>query len=358
MFNSLRVSEDRGANAQHLGWDKFWRLGEVRFIDEDTGWAAGHLHRIALTSDGGVTWTEQRAEYAGEAGVAWNGIDFKVDGLGLGTANGVVVGSPTVVSSAVVSPPILYTTNGGQSCGWTAPTTLPSGTESMTFNDVTCSGTGTSGNEFWAVGAGVILYSQDAGDNWELISQPETGIEWNGVAFKQPDIGFFVGKKNGQGIAYLLSYADSSSRSWGSALPICWRTSPTGSCEGTPPVLRDVACWNSQVFAVGNGGSVLRYTGAGIFDAVNDAIGLTDRNLLGVQVLPDDSGSFEVFICGNSGVMINRHKEGSMPAVWSRILSRTNTTLSGISFPSFDLGWAIGGDGPATGAQTTVVKYE
>lgn len=65
-------SADRGATWKILSTRHSLPLEEIRFLDEQRGWAVGPLGRILATRDGGESWYEQRAggRRAGVLGIA------------------------------------------------------------------------------------------------------------------------------------------------------------------------------------------------------------------------------------------------------------------------------------------------
>ena len=60
------TSDDEGASWQRAAGMRRTMLTKLAFADDKTGWLVGHDGLIAMTSDGGATWKEQRFAPADE----------------------------------------------------------------------------------------------------------------------------------------------------------------------------------------------------------------------------------------------------------------------------------------------------
>ncbi|MBU8932599.1 MAG: hypothetical protein KOO62_01195 [candidate division Zixibacteria bacterium] len=116
-------------------------LESVHFISVDTGWAVGRAGFIIHTSDGGNTWVSQEANVSLHLG----GVQF------VSADSGWIVGNTGL---------ILFTADGGET--WTEQ----DNTSNYDLTNVKFINNTTG----WAVGlAGTILYTNDAGSNWTML---------------------------------------------------------------------------------------------------------------------------------------------------------------------------------------------
>jgi len=150
-------------------------LYAVMFVDENIGWMVGSIGAIYSSTDGGINWALQnsgttkslKSVYFQNTAIGWS-VGHKDD-------------------QAI----ILKTVNGGQS--WSP--TLPPGIKKL--NSVYFADT----NIGWACGSisstpsdkGVILYTDDGGDNWEVQHIQNNCVELYDIDFVTSSVGWIAG---------------------------------------------------------------------------------------------------------------------------------------------------------------------
>ncbi|MEM7307021.1 MAG: hypothetical protein AAF682_10145 [Planctomycetota bacterium] len=348
MMNAIRRTEDRGTTWANEAWEQGWRFGAVDFVtggaEEDglVGWLAGQGMRISRTEDGGTTWVEQLDTDSHITSIAMFD-DGNADPLDdVGAAVGRVKSSGDWA--------VFHTTDGGLGAGWLEGNVLSAAVK-RDLEAVTHSGTDAAGNQhFWAVGrTNAVFWTDDDGVTWRTGHEPGMPtFSWFGVDFFNLDTGVVVGRSGAStGRAYLVENAtDKPNRTW-TPLPL-----PAGI--GT---LNDVDIAGIHGYIVGDGGTVLRWTGTQLVE-VPEAAALTNENLLSVEVellLGPSSPEHEVFIGGDNGVLL--HFDGT---AWNDVKSYVSNSIRSLSFLSYRKGYyvASGGPGPDPGkGQSTLMGY-
>jgi photosystem II stability/assembly factor-like uncharacterized protein len=183
------------------------KLGDVFFVDANTGWVVGSGGCILHTANGGANWSMQ---VSGDSRDLW-GVTFidpdigwavGRDGVILHTTNGGAAWAPQLSNTdkdlsavAFVNPrhgwtvgnagTILHTTNGG------AIWTPQSPQHSSNLRDVFFSDTATG----WAVGSGgTILHTTDGGNTWSVLAT-DTDKQLDGLTFSSTGHGWVVGEQ-------------------------------------------------------------------------------------------------------------------------------------------------------------------
>lgn len=132
-------------------------LTRVRFLDEKHGWAVGYDAAILHSNDGGETWKVQH--YNAESRQLY-------DILMLDAHNGIAVGGYATY---------LTTSDGGAS--WT-PREFPLTQPGLHFNTVIKLGDGTL---FIAGEKSMLAWSDDNGENWQMLNSPYHGSFFGAV---------------------------------------------------------------------------------------------------------------------------------------------------------------------------------
>jgi photosystem II stability/assembly factor-like uncharacterized protein len=166
------------------------RIRDVHFIDEMNGWHVGQHGRIAVTIDGGFSWSDQNP-IANPVEPTLQAIAF--DSIG---AHGVAVGGYVNASN---EPRIRYTVAGGSP--WKTDVTIDRDDvfDDRILREVECSSP-IAGSDFWAVGdQGLIMKSGNGGQAWNHYV-PAGEIDFHlfyleGVSFLNPTTGIMVGRR-------------------------------------------------------------------------------------------------------------------------------------------------------------------
>lgn len=363
--NQIRHTFDRGQSWTMDGWNVHWRLRGIETVSGggsnpgDVVWSSGQQRRIARSTDGGVNWVEQRAyRQTGhpENGPGVSALTVHDDGDSTPSNDvGAAVG-PMTSSGAWMA---LWTSTGGEGCGW-LDAAFPVGSTPRNLNAVCTSGRTTSGaTHFWSAGdGGAMLYSRDDGASWtEFVPSltfpaPLTlgDITWTGVAFATLDDGLIVGKNGSQGFGVLISQGS---------------TTPTATLLPTVvEPLNAVDLRGINGYAVGSLGGIYRYNRISkLFFAVTPAYTPPSPPALplnAVQVIGAGT-THQVFVGGQDGRIIRY--SGALPVdptLWQFTpKSQTSSDFTAMSFLPTGHGYAVGVNGVAAqiGAQSTLVRY-
>jgi hypothetical protein len=361
------------------GWDQEWRLGRMTFTTGagstpgQVGWAGGQFFRIARTTDGGTTWTEQRAvpqvSPDGKTGGAIQGLAF-FDDLNVHTNddNGVAVGAATNLN---LNPPytpiqpgppaVYYTLDGGEgsggACGW-LPASVPSGLNGVQLNFACSSGSlGVGANEFWACGTNnTVLHSTDGGMQWAVDAPPQPTpplgsgpmtVNWRGIAFSSLTNGVVVGSVTTSSPFSVKGTAFRRDANGWTAIPI---TDSTGVTPLDTP-LHAVHALGSAAIAVGESGHVFAYIG-GAFRKVDAASALSQKLLLSVRLVANTPGN-DVFVGGADGAFLRR-----TAGVWSAVRGKTNGDIKSLWFMSPTFGYFLAGGSSVTGANSCFMAWQ
>ena len=154
---------------------QFRSMSDIKFIDENMGWAVGNEDMLLKTTDGGNNWNPQSTGLNTYPMYELKSISF-VDSL-----NGWIVGNNVALGPADTGI-ILYTTNGGETWEQQFLDTIP-------LSDV-CFVDELNG---WAVGLdGAILHTNDSGDSWDL-QESGTLVNLHSVCFIDQNMGWICG---------------------------------------------------------------------------------------------------------------------------------------------------------------------
>ena len=276
----------------------------VKFIDLNTGWAAGETGTIMKTTDGGDSWTIQTSGITNTL----RSIFF------LDTNNGWACGDEGT---------ILTTNNGGAT--WT-PQSSPYSSQYNTIRFVNSS-TG------WIVGIGnVLLKTTNGGVNW--IQQTNQGSSMWGLEMLSTTSGWVCGGfNNSQNSPTLLKTTNGTN----------W-TFQTNSGVSTFVSFNDIRFSDANNGWIVGGNGIIRHTtnaGATTWSAQNSG---TQYELLGVDFLNTSVG----YACGRQGVIITTGNGGTTWAAQSS--STTSSTLWEIDMVDDTTGFAAGDIG--------ILKYQ
>jgi photosystem II stability/assembly factor-like uncharacterized protein len=163
-YGIVLLSDDEGkAFRQATGVPVSSTLTAVSFADEKNGWAVGHWGVILRTSDGGENWSVQRSDTAEDRPL------FSV--YFFDANEGIAVGLWSLV---------LRTHDGGKTWGTVnLPTPPEGGKADRNLFKVFAS---PKGSLFVAAERGLVLRSDDRGQNWRYLSTGYKGSFWSGVA--------------------------------------------------------------------------------------------------------------------------------------------------------------------------------
>jgi photosystem II stability/assembly factor-like uncharacterized protein len=183
--NTVWSTADGGLTwrARHLRSN--WYLNAVAFTDASHGWVVGYRETdhgshyypiIMVTSDGGITWSQQSFPAGDTEGRVLNSVSFVDAAHGWAVGNGSSMGGGGT---------IIVTSDGGLT--WQSQA---SGTTDWDLNDVTF----VDASHGWLTGGGKILATIDGGATWT----PQTvGIGATAVAFADSLQGYAVGTDGG-----------------------------------------------------------------------------------------------------------------------------------------------------------------
>jgi outer membrane protein assembly factor BamB/photosystem II stability/assembly factor-like uncharacterized protein/uncharacterized protein YjdB len=177
-------TEDGGENwTQQLSGEPGY-FGSIFFIDENTGWAAGRSdweateNVVYRTTNGGVSWEQSTLP----TNVSVSDLVFWDENIGWATSND--------------SPGLFRTTDGGVT--WTAGGEV-SGISDISFIDQ---------NRGWAVGnSGMILYTEDSGDTWS-VQESGVSVQLNSVSFVDENTGWAFGERR------TIIFTEDGGQSW------------------------------------------------------------------------------------------------------------------------------------------------
>ncbi|MQQ99220.1 WD40/YVTN/BNR-like repeat-containing protein [Glaciimonas soli] len=145
-------------------------LTSVTFIDNKTGWAAGHDGVVLKTVDGGENWSLLRQQYGQEQPIlsiwfadANRGLAVGLFGMALSSSDGGVTWSEIKLSSGDAADRHLYR--------------------------IVTTGTGTV---LIIAEAGTVFRSEDGGKHWDVIDTGEKGSLWSAVTFSDNGVSTVV----------------------------------------------------------------------------------------------------------------------------------------------------------------------
>jgi photosystem II stability/assembly factor-like uncharacterized protein len=263
-FGVLRGTADAGQSYIH--WnpmhdaqnpEAIWRMEGLHFWNESEGIAIGQFQLIALTHDGGTSWTRVQGGPCSPTSncnsLSLASIDFE------SRMNGVVV-NPSTGTASSPAPLTQYTNDGGLTWNQGRVPAL----DQIRLTEVVAAEHGW----YWAIGthrvgssnlhAPLVLLSRDGGATWKDIGAPTTSssVRLNGATFLEPNKGLFVGDDAGVPIAWRMEMTRSD---------ITWTpVSPPQPVFPSDSPLRDVASVGTdfataKVYAVGARGQAYIY---------------------------------------------------------------------------------------------------
>jgi len=302
---------------------------------------------LMKTVNDGEDWAYQRAEPSGKT--LW-AVDFR------DASNGIAAGN---------SGALLYTTDGGTT--WTPGTTVMGSTSSVNFRDIVSVGN----NEAWAVGQdtatgeGAVAFTRTAGQAWFRLSAPQQSkLALEGVVFPEPTKGLVVGWSGSQNgttraraytadfdpISGLIQWVEVSPKH--PLLALVSANPVTRKLHGIDSVGTNLS--TAVIYAVGNGGMVLRWNGAiSRFVNVPGVYELNRRGRVRLRELATDLPTVGISPSGNRVLIgaqydINMHNAADfgwmleLDGVWSRTRTHSGKDIVGISLTSDSEGFVIG----------------
>jgi photosystem II stability/assembly factor-like uncharacterized protein len=330
-----------------------WRVRDLDFIDQTTGWIVGQGFRIAKSTNGGVRWDDPNNLVSPEPIMtAPNFLSISMDD---GGQHGVAVGQPDNASVPFPGrPKIRYTAN-TNGLAWPDPLTIvdhPStggGSTGKDLREVQWAG----GTVFWTAGqTGLIYSSTDGGQNWNQLLPPGYGgwhaiadFDIQGLAFRDATTGIFVGKSTAGQVAKAYYYTNYGT-------PVWQEISPPSSVTLLTDV--DIVLGGNIAYAIGvktvgstEEGVVLSSTFSGgqfstFVEVPNpltfppctvgddlDSVPILNR----VEVAPGG----DVWVGGECGRVWRLHA-----GIWDQYKSQTDAHIRGLSFPLDAYGFAVG----------------
>ena len=295
-------------NAQN-NWDVNRAKGKgdlvtVFFTSQEKGWVAGDDGYLAMTTDGGLNWSEQRLEMKDTI----NEIYFRNDDNGY----------------LVAGRKMFVTRDSGRS--WQAiEISGPNAFRSRTpeFLSIRFTGKkrgfliGSLLNSAEKVVDSLVMRTDDGGETWQRVSVPSK-LELFHIDFVNDENGWIVGD-NG----LILTTRDGG---------LTWRAQKSGTTNDLYNVdFRD----KDEGYAVGKSGTILRTEDGGeTWEKVTTNFPFT---FLRVNFADDKNG----WIVGYEGVVLRSSDKGR---TWVKQESRTKENLYGL-FMNKKYGWAVGGSG-------------
>jgi photosystem II stability/assembly factor-like uncharacterized protein len=300
--NTAEKTVDGGLTWQPLTLPAGTWVYDYRFIDAQNGWGVGSQENIVRTTDGGQTWTTQRAPTFSSP--LWS-IDFK-DPL-----HAVTVGNGGTV---------LSTNDGGQTWTRSERAFNPQPINRVTATDANHAWTANNGNE--------IMYTANGGATWSHVTlTPPTSGNVVGIDFADNANGWAAIRKDYSGPSYIYRSGDGG-QTW-------TRSTNAPSTDA----VYDIAALDAQTaVAVGygtNGLGLVRRTADGGQTWTLGTLPANTRALYGVDFINATTG----WACGNLGTVLKTTDGGQ---TWTRLpLSADN--LDDISFADANNGWTLGG---------------
>ncbi|MBK7645129.1 MAG: hypothetical protein IPJ19_19140 [Planctomycetes bacterium] len=344
----LQHSTDGGDTWQLEVQGDPWRIRDLCFIDNNTGWVVGQGYRVAKSIDGGASWNSPPVN----PGPDIHGANFLSIAMDAGGQHGVAVGSPDNRPGATYQfRAKIWYANNSSGTSWFDPVSIseaaPGGSNGKDLREVEWAG----GSTFWAAGAGGLIYSsQDNGQNWNpLIPPSETwsslqNFDFKGLGFRDANTGIFVGTRNSQPKAYV--FVGGLNPTWTSITP----TDP--SITDLTDV--DIDLGGTVAYAVGvktiagvKQGVILVSTYSG--GQFSTFVAVANHPVIPQCLVGDDLGSVPVLNrveIAPSGIWVGgecgRVWQGtSGGTAWSEIKSQTDAHIRGFSFPSSGDGFAV-----------------
>lgn len=279
-------------------------LVAVFFTSENKGWVAGDDGYLAMTTDGGVNWTQQKLDMTDTI----NEIYFRNDDNGY----------------LVAGRKMFITKDGGRSWQETE-ISGPNAFRTRTPEYLSIRFTGKKRgfiigsllNNAGNVVDSLVMQTVDGGESWRRITVPAK-VELFHLDFVGDDYGWIVGDKG-----LILATRDGG---------LTWRTQKSGTLNDLYNVdFRD----KDEGYAVGRQGTILRTENGGeTWEKVNSNFPVT---FLRVDFADDKNG----WVVGYDGVILRSSDKGR---TWIKQESRTKENLYGL-FMSKKYGWAVGGNG-------------
>lgn len=317
-FGVLRHTSDGSRNWQAKSRNTTWRLKDIAFPSDNVGYVVGQSMRIAKTTDGGDSWSEQFAYHSGA------NLGPGVEAVAAFDNNTVVAIGNNFNGNETVA---FQTSDGGQTC-WTMPNlNAPLQTPSIKVFDVASADLDaiTQLPSFWVCGSTAtnwsgLTKSVDGGRTWNEVALAGADYVWNGIATLGTTAVVVVGKKlsTGQTAARLTLNANSATPTWQDIMP--------NPINGH---LRSVAVNGLEMIAVGINGQVFRYIGGSLV-LETGSIGMTNENLYQVEM-----GSNGVFLwayaVGDHGTMLRTPLVSGVPGLWQTLNADTTDDLKGLA---------------------------
>ncbi|MFK7740658.1 MAG: WD40/YVTN/BNR-like repeat-containing protein [Planctomycetota bacterium] len=314
-FGILRRTPDAGASFSTVTPNDTWRLNALAFATPSVGYLAGQSQRIAKTTDGGTTWTEQQAYESGpNHGPSIHEIEA-FDSLR-------VVAITNKLNNT--DPGVFWTNDGGATC-WNS-VNLGSIVGNGTIEDVCSAAIDTTTLQPTFLACGTIasgsswsglLKSTDSGATWTQMPAPASNLRLYGIDAVGPTAVVVVGRDNNNRMAaWLTLTANSATPTWNNLF------------MGTPPSgrLNAVSATGGGLVAVGSGGRIFSYA-AGLLVTAPGSAGLTTEALYDVD-MASDNGFVWAYAVGNDSTVV-RTLLGS--GVWETRFAATTDNVRNIA---------------------------
>ena len=330
-----------------------FRIRDVYFFDDMEGWMVSQFHRLASTTDGGVTWDQADPPPTFPlTGAYLNAITFS------NGSRGVAVGQKSSAGNK-----ILWTDDNGAS-DWQVPTT-PGDMTSTPLLEVDWDG-GTTGPDafqvFWAVGlGGLVLRTTDGGDDWTVVVPTLPGLDLEdfdieSVSFDVPEFGIFVGQRTDRGTGLALLH---------NTLTGTWTDVSPDVSPDTCTILTDVHVKGTFAYAVGtkdvggaSQGLIVKAVGGVMMGQFVDVRGYDIPECSVGEGADEVEPLTEVEVVDATNVWVAGHCGRVWKfdgATWAQHKSQTDAHVRGMSFVSADVGYLAGWRESNT--QSCIVKH-
>jgi photosystem II stability/assembly factor-like uncharacterized protein len=274
-------------------------LRAVRFIDAQTGWAAGEQGVLLHTDDGGETWVRQTVNTTAE----FRGLAF-ID-ASTGWATGITMRGKDIIGEEIWQGEIWHTTDGGRT--WQAQTIESTAGILNRIDFIDAQNGWIAGYEYDDPAAdrptysGAIYHTTDGGATWQRQFDTQTAFVFTGIDFIDAQNGWGVGFKGNSGVAGGTIYATNDGGStWHNQGPdrVLWDVQFLNTDQGYATGCNYPAAWGPPVLRTSDGGATWeevimdRHDGEGFYAlAVGDEYVITvgDHDFVGRSDHPWDS---------------------------------------------------------------------